>query len=72
MGVLKIPLSQWEGARVRIVKRDFNPLILTFSAIAEAQDVLNAANAGAVCRPALPTYLHPCRHPEVEGAFLKF
>ena len=33
----------------------------TLSATAEVQDVLNAANAGAVCRPALPYYLHPCR-----------
>ncbi|MEQ1545370.1 hypothetical protein [Methyloglobulus sp.] len=29
------------------------------SATAEVQDVLNAANAGAVCRPALPYYLRP-------------
>ena len=59
---------------------DLKALIPTFSAIAEVQDVLNAANAGAVCRPALPNhmdvvnvvvqehfstyYLHPCSHPE--------
>jgi hypothetical protein len=32
-------------------------LTLTLSAIAEVQDVLNAANAGAVCRPALPNHM---------------
>jgi hypothetical protein len=30
------------------------------SATAKVQDVLNAANAGAVCRPTLPYLLQPC------------
>jgi hypothetical protein len=42
--------------RIKNKANSFNsPLILTFSEITEVQDVLNAANAGAVCRPALPS-----------------
>jgi hypothetical protein len=36
----------------------FNVLVLTFTAIAEVQVVLNAANAGAVCLPALPSHMN--------------
>ncbi|WP_411726677.1 hypothetical protein [Methyloglobulus sp.] len=35
----------------------FKAIISDFSATAKIQDVLNAANAGAVCRPALPNHM---------------
>ena len=43
-------------------------IIRGFSATAEVQDVLNAANAGAVCRPALPSHRGDVVNVENAGA----